>query len=479
MTLPTVVTSSGLQPQTPTALRAQLIQGVTNTNPGYTADLPGLLIEDVSSTEVFGLAQMDSSRVDAVNSVTPYGVNAFVLAQLGAQFGIAIGEAANTSVLVVFTGTPGFVINPGFTVTDGTYQYIVIDGGVIGADSGAGTGVSDQLFAVASQSGSWAVPSGTVQGLVTSVPNTVTLTVNNPVAGVPSSEAQTEESYRASVVQAGLASVQGTPTMLKTQLSKVIGVQSRLVSFVQISGTSNFKVICGGGDPYKVAYAISYAMGPGISNLVGSSIVIANITQANPGVATTALNHGLTTGNVINIADANPSNYNVTGATVTVIDEKTFSYGVNTTSFPTYVGDGVLTPNGRNVTVSILDYPDTYEIIYVNPPQQTVGIVLTWNTDLPNFVSTAAVAQTGAPAIAAYINSITVGQPINLFQLQDAFTTAIATILDPSLISRMVFTVTINGVTTAVTSGTGLYFGDPELYFETDPAGANVSIVQG
>ena len=86
MTLPTVVTSAGLTPQSPATLLSLLITGVSANNPGYTATLPGTLIEDVSSTEVAGLAQMDSARVDAVAAVTPYGINAYMITQLGAQF---------------------------------------------------------------------------------------------------------------------------------------------------------------------------------------------------------------------------------------------------------------------------------------------------------------------------------------------------------------------------------------------------------
>ncbi|MEJ0016829.1 MAG: hypothetical protein WDN25_09705 [Acetobacteraceae bacterium] len=76
-----------------------------------------------------------------------------------------------------------------------------------------------------------------------------------------------------------------------------------------------------------------------------------------------------------------------------------------------------MTPNFRNVVVSINDHPDDYLIPYVNPPQQDVTMTVTWNTTSPNFVSGAAIAQLGAPALAEYVNSIPVGAPINLFEL--------------------------------------------------------------
>ena len=100
-TIPLVMGVNGAVPTSPVNLRSTLINNVAATNPGYTANLPGTLIEDIASTDVAAMAQIDQARVDAVNSVTPYGANAFVLAMLGAQFGIQQGLPTNTSVYVV------------------------------------------------------------------------------------------------------------------------------------------------------------------------------------------------------------------------------------------------------------------------------------------------------------------------------------------------------------------------------------------
>src|SRR5687767_10844170 len=113
-TLPTIVTAAGLQPIAPIDLRTQLINSVAATNPGYTADLPGTLIEDIASTDVGALIICDQARVDTINSVTPYGANVFLLVQLGNIYGVPLGGATNTGVQVVFTGSAGFVITPGF-----------------------------------------------------------------------------------------------------------------------------------------------------------------------------------------------------------------------------------------------------------------------------------------------------------------------------------------------------------------------------
>ena len=468
-TVPLVVNSSGLQPQAPASLLAQLLTLVSATNPGYTANLPGSLVEDISSTDVGAITLCDSALVELVNSLTPYGANAFLITQLGNLYGVPQNPATTTSVYEVFSGPPGFVIAKGFTVSDGTYQYIVQDGGVIGSG-----GTSPSLFCTATTAGSWAVAANSVNQIVTSVPSSVSLTVTNPLAGTPAVAAETEADYRVRVLQAGQAVSQGMPSFLKTQLAKVSGVQARLISIVQQSA-SGWEIICGGGDPYEIAYAIYTALFD-VSTLVGSTLRASGITQANPGVVTTTLNNGYATGQVIEIANSNPTNYNGTYI-ITVLTPTTFSLGVNTTGYPAYVGNAVITPNLRNVTVNINDYPNAYAIPFVNPPQETVSIAVTWNTSATNFVSSASIAQLGAPALANYVNSISSGQPMNLFELQTVFQEAIASVLPPALLTRMVFAVSINGVGVSPVAGTGIIAGDPESYFLTSET--QITFTQG
>jgi hypothetical protein len=311
-------------PAVPAEVHAQLIANVVATNPGYTANLPGTLIEDISSTDVAAILLCNSALVELVNSVTPYGANQFILNQLGQIYGVQQGQATNTSVYVVFTGTPGFIIPIGFVVSDGTYQYAVQDGGIIGAG-----GVTPSLYCLATTAGSWAVPANTVTALASSVPSTITLSVTNPLPGTPSAGAQSVESYRAQVLQAGLAASQGMPRYLKTLLANVAGVQPRLISIVP-SGSS-WEIIVGGGDPYQVAYAIYTALFD-VSNLVGSTMSVAAISAATAAVVTTDLNHGLSTGNTTTISGA----LGMTGAngtwTVTVLTPTTFSIPYNSTS---------------------------------------------------------------------------------------------------------------------------------------------------
>ena len=154
--LPLIMTTQGLQPAAPADLRARLISLVAASNPDYTANLPGSLIEDISSTDTFALVESDSFLVDLVNSVTPYGANAYLLSQLGALYGIDQQPITNTSAYVVFTGPPGYVIAQGFVVGDGTYQYVCQDGGICGTDAN-----SLPIYVLATQPGAWPiVPSG-------------------------------------------------------------------------------------------------------------------------------------------------------------------------------------------------------------------------------------------------------------------------------------------------------------------------------
>lgn len=394
---PLLFNASGPVATPPATLNANLIALVSTMAPGYTAELPGSLIEDLSSTATGALMTIDQARVDAVNNVAPGTANPYILAQQGQAFGVPQGLAANGSVFVVFTGSAGYVIPPGFLVSDGTNQYAIQDGGVI-----ATGGTSSPLYAVATNSNVFAIPPGSVNQIVTSVPSSYTLTVTNPLAGVPAQAPETIESYQARVLQAFQVAISGTQTYLKTLLNKVPGVSSRLIAVLINSG--RWEVICGGGDPYQVAGAI-YAGVSSVGLLTGSST------------------------------------------------------------------------SGRDITVSIYDVPDTYEIVYVNPPLQTVTIAATWNTTLPNFTSSATVNQYIIGAIQAYINGILVGQPINLLVLYSSVQKAVSPVLAPVNLTTLTFSVTINSSPVTPTAGTSIIPSDPESYFYISPSGA--TSVQG
>lgn len=260
-----IITPNGAQPTSPQVLRDELVAAATALAPGLTTTLPGSLIEDLASTATGALTVQDSAYVDLVNSISPYTANDFILLQLGNVYGVAQGVGSNTSVYVTFYGTPGFVINAGFIVSDGTHQYTVQDGGVISSG-----GESPALYCLATVSGSWAVPANTVTVLITSVPISVTLTCNNVNTGLPGASAQSIDDYRAQVIQAGKAVSIGMLTYLKTQLQNVSGVQSRLISVRSVAG--GWEVLVGGGDPYAVGGAILNSLF-NIGDLQGASSI--------------------------------------------------------------------------------------------------------------------------------------------------------------------------------------------------------------
>ena len=397
-TIPIVMGPAGMIPAQPNDVQTSLLAAVASTNPGYTANLPGTLIEDISSTDVAAILACNSALVELLNSITPFGANQFLLNQLGQIYGVQQGQSTNTSVYCVFTGTTGFTINPGFLVSDGTYTYAVQNSSIIGS-----SGYTTPLYCIATQSGSWAVPANSVTTLSTSVPVGITLTVTNPNPGTASSGPQSVDQYRQQVLQGGLAASMGMPRYLRTLLGNVPGVEPNLVAIIPGSGT--WEIIVGGtADPYLIAFAIYQAIFD-ISTLVGSLTI------------------------------------------------------------------------SRNQTIAVIDSPDTYDITFVVPVAQTVTISLVWNTTSTNSVSASTMAALGSVAIANYVNAIQVGSPMNLFELQNAFQIATATVLPTQLLTRMIFTVEINSIVVNPTAGTGIISGDPEGYFQT--ATNLITITQG
>jgi hypothetical protein len=473
-----IMTSAGAIPASPTALLNAEIAAATLLSPGLTANLPGSLIEDMASTAAGALVIQDQAFVDLVNSVSPFTANASILYELGAVYGVQQGKGANTSVYINFYGSsPGYVIPIGFTVSDGTHQYTVQDGGIIATD-----GTSVPLYCLATVSGTWAVPIGTVTQVITSVPSGVTLTCTNQSTGIPGAAAQTLQAYQAQVIQAGQAVAQGMPTFLKAQLENVPNVQSNLISIAP-SGT-NWQIIVGGGDPYQVANAIFTGIAD-ISNLIGSTFTINNITAETNAVITLPYNPQYSVGETLTVTGATPSAYNttyvITGISIDYTGSgviTTITTSTNSSAFGTFTStSAALTPNPRNEVVSINDYPNTYNIPFIIPPAQTVTVALTWNTISTNFVSPTSMAAAGIPAIVNYINSIAVGQPINIFEMQSAFQLATVTLVPTALLSKINIAVEINGISVLPESGTGLIYGDPQSFFET--SSATVTVVQG
>lgn len=391
--LPVIVTQAGAQPTPPETLLARLIENVSAEVPGYTANLPASLITDLASTAVGALALIDQAMVDAINSVTPYGANVPLLDQLGNIYGAQKGVGSNTSVYVIFKGLPGFVVPKGFVVSDGNYQYTVQANTVIPA-----SGQTSPVYCLATTSGSWAVPAGSVTQIITSVPASQTLTCTNTDPGLPGNDAQNNAEYRAQVMQMGMATVQGVPDLLKATLSRVAGVKTALIAYRQIN-LSQWAVVVGGGDPYEVAHAI-YQSVPDISVLTG---------------------------------DVNDPSGNV----------------------PTVV------------TPTITSYPDSYQVPFIVPISQQLGLIITWNATLIDF-SDETISAAVIPFLVDYIENIAVGMPVSIYRIKKLFLTAVAGIVSEDNVSYIDVLVAINGKIVQQDEHTGLVSGDLYGYFDTD-----------
>ncbi len=473
-TIPLVMTAAGPQPTPVVTIQQTTIANAAAASPDYTANLPGSMIEDMVDTSVFAISQADQARIDAINSVTPLGANAFVLAALGSMLGVPQGLETNTSVAVVFTATSGgspavgLVIPAGVLVGDGSYQYATTSSVI--TQSG---GVTQQVAAVATQSGSWSVAAGAVTTVATTMPTGFTVTVTNPNAGTPGTTAQTVQDYRAQVLAAEQVTVQGTGGYITTALAAIPGVQPRLILVVQTSGA--IKIICGlTVDENLIAGAI-YGAVADPSLLVGSQLAITAISAATAAVITTNYNSSIAVGTVLTVTGATPSAYNTT-YTVTAVSGTSITTSTNSSGFGAYTSGAVFNPNPRTVTVTVRDGANTFSIPFVNPPNQVVTGSVTWATNLPSFAAISQVNQLAVVAFAAYINALQAGAPINLLEMTAVFQQAVAAILPAPNISALTFSININGVTTPPSAGTSLIPGDPESYFS---AAANAFTVTG
>lgn len=446
------ITSAGAQPSSPAVLQAQLLAAATALSPGLTAALPASLIEDMSSTATGALIVQDQAYVDLVNSISPITANEYILTQLGNVYGVQQGVGSNTNVYVVFSGTTGFVINAGFQVSDGSYIYTTQQSTIVN-----GAGVTDSVYCLATVAGDWAVPINTVTQVVTSTPIGVTLTVNNPTPGTPGEAAQSATAYRSQVIQAGRAVATGLPTFLKTTLQNVPNVQARLIAVRVASG--GYEIVVGGGDPYAVANAIFQSMFNildlqgtqgfvGVGTIAATTLTIsATTTSGTLGIGSVIYGTGIAVGTIITGG---------TGPTWTISPTQTVST-------PTDIVTG-----GATEVITINDYPDSYDITFVIPFQQTVGVQVNWTTVAgTNFVSNTVVGGLVQPAMTTYINSIYVGQSISLLELQAVFIAATAGVIDPTTIATLTFVVTVDGNSVDTPVGGVLYPANQEGFFYT------------
>ena len=133
----------------------------------------------------------------------------------------------------------------------------------------------------------------------------------------------------------------------------------------------------------------------------------------------------------------------------------------------------VSNPSGADVekkTIPVTVYPDTYQVPFVVPSSQSVSVLITWNSASTTYIDPAGVAKAVQENIADYINAIAVGEPVNIFQIQDLFLTSVKGLVSPSLVSMIAVQIGINGVIVAPSTDSSLVYGDTYAYFSTSAA---------
>ncbi|MDJ7650287.1 hypothetical protein LEA49_21155 [Salmonella enterica] len=142
----------------------------------------------------------------------------------------------------------------------------------------------------------------------------------------------------------------------------------------------------------------------------------------------------------------------------------------------------VSNPSGAPVekkTIAITVYPDVYQVPFVVPSSQNATILITWNTASTIYIDPDGIAKAVQQNIADYINAIAVGQPINIFEVQDIFLSSVSGLVAPSLVSMIDVQVGINGVIKPPDAGSSLVYGDTYAYFSTSAAQIQVKQYAG
>ena len=106
MTVSITISPSGAVGQTLQEINTDIIASATALSPGLVANLPGTLIEDISSTDTAAVFLCQQAQIETIASVSPYAANEYILTQLGNVYGVQQGVGSNTSVYVTFSGTP-------------------------------------------------------------------------------------------------------------------------------------------------------------------------------------------------------------------------------------------------------------------------------------------------------------------------------------------------------------------------------------
>lgn len=440
----TVTSNRDIVPTEQSVLQNNLQTLATQLSPGLTTNLSSTLIEDITSSVVAALLQMDQMKVAAVNAISPLNAPSDMLDGFGEIYGVKRGQGANPSVYVNLTGTAGLFLAKGFQFTDGQYLFETQENVTIPS-----TGFLPNLYILATTTGGYTIPPYSVTQVVGAIPRGYTLSVENTQFGTMGEDPENDADYRARVLQAGMATCQGTPGFIKTCLQKVPNIISRSIAVKMVRDVNDapvgYSVMADGGDPSQIAGAI-YESCFDLLNLRKSVNTIAAIERGNPCTITTEMTHGLKSGQNITISGVNGPSMVNGNFVVTVNDGSHFTIPVDTTSAPLYTGGGILETNARDMSATITDGNDNYVIPFIRPLKQQVRIICHWQTSAINIIDNDSATQLCAPSLANYINSIQGGDPINLLQLGTVFEAAILQLIPSNLITELSFEIYLDDV---------------------------------
>ncbi|MDI2113090.1 baseplate J/gp47 family protein [Commensalibacter nepenthis] len=454
-----VITQEGVVPTPPQVIREQIQSEIENTVPDYTASLPGTLIEDLLSTCCGCAVFIEQAKVDLINSISPSTANEALLDQLGVVYGIIRKSGSSGSAYVVFTGTAGFIVPRGFIISDGIHRFIVQNDTVINQE-----GSSGQVYVLAQDTSVFDIPANTITKIESSVRNDIKLTVTNPQIGIIGSKAESYADYRARIMNAGIVTSTATPTMIRTKLLAIPNVQQRLLSI--IANGDGYSVICGGGDPYDVANAIFQSI-PTTGILKPSVIDVSRFDKGNPTVMYTNLIHGLKDGDLVTFSGLGFNDLQNKRFKAKILTANSFSIPVDTTNFSDYTGGLILNQNIRNRSIILRDGVDSYTIPFVVPLQQQVEVQLIWNTDVESSLYVGAISNTTIPLIVQYINGISIGDSINLYEVEKIFLEGVNQVVNQNLVTNIEILIFIDGVQQEPLPKENIIRGDPQSYFYT------------
>ena len=126
--------------------------------------------------------------------------------------------------------------------------------------------------------------------------------------------------------------------------------------------------------------------------------------------------------------------------------------------------------NTRNITVNIVDSPDTYPVRYVLPLMQVPWLSVSWQTN-GNTVSDAAIEARAKSGLVKYLNSLSIGQDLNILVINRVFIDSISDIIPEEYITSLSISVSIqtglsSPVLTQPEAGTQIIKSHPEGYWQ-------------